>query len=167
MLVEARSAGHWARELTALWDDPERRRRLGASARDWVVSTHTWEAAASVAAAGLEFPDGRRNGPAPERADPGSGGLGMKQVLFMVTLTLLGTVGCLVRPFYGVAVYYLFAVLRPQFLWQWSLPPGIQWSRFVGAGVARGGPGLRGRVPTERCGGAKGRGPGRYTPCSS
>ncbi|CAN5894938.1 hypothetical protein BH23PLA1_BH23PLA1_37460 [soil metagenome] len=55
----------------------------------------------------------------------------MKQLLFMITLTLVGTVGCLVRPFYGVAIYYLFAVLRPQFLWLWSLPSDIQWSRFV------------------------------------
>lgn len=55
----------------------------------------------------------------------------MKQLLFMMALTALGTVGCLMRPFYGVAVYYLFAVLRPQFIWEWSLPPDVQWSRFV------------------------------------
>ncbi|MBY0524711.1 MAG: O-antigen ligase family protein [Gemmataceae bacterium] len=55
----------------------------------------------------------------------------MKQYVFMVALTLLGTVGVVVSPFLGVAVYYLFAVLRPQALWQWSLPPGITWSYYV------------------------------------
>ncbi len=50
----------------------------------------------------------------------------------MSVLLLLGTVGAFVRgPFYGVAVYYLFAVLRPQYLWKWALPPDIQWSFYV------------------------------------
>src|SRR5277367_5592086 len=56
----------------------------------------------------------------------------MKQLIFMVGMTLAGTVGVvLVSPFLGVAVYYLFAVLRPQFLWEWSLPQGISWSYYV------------------------------------
>jgi probable O-glycosylation ligase (exosortase A-associated) len=56
----------------------------------------------------------------------------VKQLLFVCLLTLIGTVGPFVNdPFCGVAVYYIFAVLRPQFLWQWSLPPDVQWSRFV------------------------------------
>lgn len=56
----------------------------------------------------------------------------MKQVIVMIALTLAGTVGVvLVSPFLGVAVYYLFAVLRPQSLWQWSLPPGVTWSYYV------------------------------------
>lgn len=57
-----------------------------------------------------------------------------KQLLFMLTATLVGTVGTLVyEPFLGVAVYYLFGVLRPQAMWMWVLPPGISWSYYVAA----------------------------------
>ncbi len=56
----------------------------------------------------------------------------MKQLLFMTLATVIGTFGVFfVSPFLGVAIYYLFAVLRPQALWQWSLPPGIAWSQYV------------------------------------
>ena len=56
----------------------------------------------------------------------------MKQLLFMVAVTLVGTLGVFTMgPFCGVAVYYFFAVLRPQYLWKWSLPEGIQWSFYV------------------------------------
>ncbi len=55
-----------------------------------------------------------------------------KQLIFMIIVTLIGAGGSLlVSPFYGVAVYYLFAVLRPQFIWQWSLPEGVSWSFYV------------------------------------
>lgn len=50
----------------------------------------------------------------------------------MSVLLLVGTVGSFVKgPFYGIAVYYLFAVLRPQYLWKWTSLPDIQWSFFV------------------------------------
>src|SRR5207244_2946423 len=49
----------------------------------------------------------------------------------MVVLTLTGTAGTFVNPFLGVAVYYTFAVLRPQAIWEWSLPRGISWSFYV------------------------------------
>ena len=55
----------------------------------------------------------------------------MKQLLFMIALTFVGTAGALVEPFLGVLVYYLFAVLRPQNLWEWSLPPEVPWSEYV------------------------------------
>lgn len=60
----------------------------------------------------------------------------MKQLLFMAVLTLAGTVGVFAfQPFWGVAVYYLFAVLRPQFIWQWVLDPYVSnefpWSFYV------------------------------------
>ena len=55
----------------------------------------------------------------------------MKQLIFMGIVTLAGTVGVVFRPFWGVSVYYLFATLRPQYLWEWSLPPDVQWSRYV------------------------------------
>lgn len=48
----------------------------------------------------------------------------MKQFFFIVLLTLVGTVGTLAYdPFLGVVIYYLFAVLRPQALWEWALQP--------------------------------------------
>ena len=60
----------------------------------------------------------------------------MKQLIFMIAVTLIGVVGSLnVDPFYGVAVYYLFAVLRPQFIWTWSLPAGVAWSFYVAVAV--------------------------------
>lgn len=50
----------------------------------------------------------------------------------MSVLLFIGTAGSFLKgPFYGVAVYYLFAVLRPQYLWEWSLPRDVQWSFFV------------------------------------
>ncbi|HVS40425.1 MAG TPA: O-antigen ligase family protein [Gemmataceae bacterium] len=56
----------------------------------------------------------------------------MKQLIFMIVVTLIGVGGSLaVTPFYGVAVYYFFAVLRPQFIWKWSLPEGVNWSLYV------------------------------------
>lgn len=56
----------------------------------------------------------------------------MKQVVFMIVMTLVGTVGVYaVTPFWGVATYYLFAVLRPQYMWQWSLPADVSWSYYV------------------------------------
>jgi probable O-glycosylation ligase (exosortase A-associated) len=66
----------------------------------------------------------------------------VKQTIFMVLMTLGGTLGVYtVNTFWGVAVYYLFAVLRPQYMWEWSLPQGVTWSYYValaaiGAGLA-------------------------------
>src|SRR5262249_27715091 len=64
-------------------------------------------------------------------AGPRRTGGGVKQLVFMLVATGIGTLGALVSPFYGVAVYYLFAVLRPQSLWEWALPEGVQWSYYV------------------------------------
>jgi probable O-glycosylation ligase (exosortase A-associated) len=60
----------------------------------------------------------------------------MKQLIFLCILVLAGTAGTfLFNPFWGVAVYYLFAVLRPQFLWQWALSSYVSstfpWSFYV------------------------------------
>ena len=50
----------------------------------------------------------------------------------MAVVTAVGVLGSLfVEPFVGVAVYYFFAVLRPQYLWKWALPESIGWSEFV------------------------------------
>jgi glycosyltransferase involved in cell wall biosynthesis len=50
----AKSPAEWARGLSELWADAERRKRCGAAAREWVVEHHSWETAARTAAAGLE-----------------------------------------------------------------------------------------------------------------
>jgi probable O-glycosylation ligase (exosortase A-associated) len=56
----------------------------------------------------------------------------VKQTILMTLLTVAGTLGVLVRgPFIAVSMYYLFAVLRPQYLWDWALPQGVPWSEFV------------------------------------
>jgi probable O-glycosylation ligase (exosortase A-associated) len=57
----------------------------------------------------------------------------MKQTIYLILMTLIGTFGVfLVEPFWGVAVYDLFAVLRPQNLWDWALPRDrYSWSRYV------------------------------------
>jgi probable O-glycosylation ligase (exosortase A-associated) len=56
----------------------------------------------------------------------------MKQTLFMVAATLLGVGGAFtMHPFWGIALYYFYAVLRPQFIWEWSLPTGTAWSFYA------------------------------------
>lgn len=55
-------------------------------------------------------------------------GLDMKQLLFLSVVTLLGGAAALQTPFWGVLLYYGFAVLRPQYLWQWALPVEVRWS---------------------------------------
>jgi probable O-glycosylation ligase (exosortase A-associated) len=56
----------------------------------------------------------------------------MKQLILMILLTAFGALGALFNgPFWGLSIYYLFAVLRPQFLWKWTLPTNIQWSFYV------------------------------------
>jgi probable O-glycosylation ligase (exosortase A-associated) len=56
----------------------------------------------------------------------------MNKLILMLVLTAVGVGGSLaLSPFYGVAIYYLYAVLRPQFIWDWALPPNISWSYYV------------------------------------
>lgn len=76
----------------------------------------------------------------------------MKQTLLMCALTLAGTAGVfLVEPFWGVAIYYLFAVLRPQSMWEWSLPADIRWSNYVAVASMLGSIGLAlGMLPFGR-----------------
>ena len=64
--------------------------------------------------------------------------LEMKQFLFMVVLLVAGSLGSLYHPFWGVLLYYTFAVLRPQYLWDWTLPQGVRWSLFAAGAVLLG-----------------------------
>ncbi|MCC6681221.1 MAG: O-antigen ligase family protein [Phycisphaeraceae bacterium] len=52
----------------------------------------------------------------------------MKQFIFLCLLTLGGGLGGLIHPFWAVLLYYILAVLRPQFLWEWALPMEVRWS---------------------------------------
>jgi probable O-glycosylation ligase (exosortase A-associated) len=59
-----------------------------------------------------------------------------KQTIFMAVVTagaILGSLGW--GPYVGIVVYYAFAVLRPQSLWEYALPNGVQWSLYVALGV--------------------------------
>jgi glycosyltransferase involved in cell wall biosynthesis len=42
-VVEARDADHWIAEIPRLWEDADKRRRLGAAARRYVVERHSWD----------------------------------------------------------------------------------------------------------------------------
>lgn len=59
-----------------------------------------------------------------------------KQLIFMIGTTLLGTAGAFIlSPVYGYAVYYMYAILRPEVLWDWVLPVGYRWSFIVAIGT--------------------------------
>jgi probable O-glycosylation ligase (exosortase A-associated) len=60
---------------------------------------------------------------------------GIKPMVFMIATLVLGVLGSLLRgPVWGLTIYYIYAVLRPQFLWQWALPE-IPWSFIVACSV--------------------------------
>ncbi len=53
----------------------------------------------------------------------------MKQLAFMAITMFLGTGGSFaLSPVYGVAVYYMYAVMRPQFIWDWVELFGLKLS---------------------------------------
>ncbi len=55
-----------------------------------------------------------------------------KQLIFMIAVTGSAVVGSfVVTPFVGFATYIAYAVLRPQYMWKWSLPEGANWSLYV------------------------------------
>lgn len=55
----------------------------------------------------------------------------MKQFLLLILMVGAGFAGSLFSPFWGLLLYYTFAVLRPQTLWKWALPYEVSWSRFA------------------------------------
>lgn len=53
----------------------------------------------------------------------------MKQFVFMAVTMFLGTAGAVaLSPVYGIAVYYMYAVLRPQAIWDWVEALGLRLS---------------------------------------
>jgi O-antigen ligase len=55
----------------------------------------------------------------------------MKGLLLTFVLAGGGSVIALARPFVGACVYCLFAVLRPQVMWSFSLPPDVAFSQYL------------------------------------
>lgn len=55
----------------------------------------------------------------------------MKQTLFLVAISCYCAFRSLFDPFWAVLLYYGLAVLRPQAIWQWSLPEGVRWSLYA------------------------------------
>jgi probable O-glycosylation ligase (exosortase A-associated) len=54
----------------------------------------------------------------------------MKGLIFTYLLTYGGALVSLYRPFYGLLIYICFAIIRPDFLWWYSVPSG-NYSRIV------------------------------------
>ena len=54
----------------------------------------------------------------------------MKGLLFTYALTYGGAVISLISPFYGLLVYVCFAIVKPDAMWPWAVPPG-SYSRIV------------------------------------
>ncbi|MEQ8848764.1 glycosyltransferase family 4 protein [Botrimarina sp.] len=52
-VVRCERAEQWAAALGELWDDPNRRAKLGAGARQWVTETHSWRRCAAIAMTAL------------------------------------------------------------------------------------------------------------------
>jgi glycosyltransferase involved in cell wall biosynthesis len=60
-VLRAHGAADWVDAIRTLWQQPERCRQLGADARQWVQTHHTWQAAAGEAAASIERSDAMTN----------------------------------------------------------------------------------------------------------
>ena len=53
-----------------------------------------------------------------------------KGLIFTYGMTAVGAVGGLVSPFFGLLVYVCFAIVRPDYMWFWSVPQG-NYSRII------------------------------------
>src|SRR5262245_34966266 len=62
----------------------------------------------------------------------------MKGALFTYALTVIGAVGGVINPFIGLLVYVCFAIVRPEFMWGWSLGTQGYYSRIVGIALLLG-----------------------------
>lgn len=54
----------------------------------------------------------------------------MKGLLFTYALTYGGALVSLFNPFYGLLIYFCFAIVKPESMWHWSVPAG-NYSRIV------------------------------------
>jgi O-antigen ligase len=58
----------------------------------------------------------------------------MNGLIFTYCLAWGGAAASLLNPFVGLLIYIAFAILKPDALWPWSVPPG-NYSRIVGIGM--------------------------------
>lgn len=58
----------------------------------------------------------------------------MKGLIFTYALTYGGALASLFDPFVGLLVYTCFAIIRPEYMWFWSVPQG-NYSRIVAIGL--------------------------------
>lgn len=61
----------------------------------------------------------------------------MKGLLFTYLLTYGGALASLINPYVGFLVYVCFAIIRPESLWYWSVPPG-NYSRIIAIALLAG-----------------------------
>lgn len=61
----------------------------------------------------------------------------MKGALLVYLMTYGGVVAALLNPFVGFLIYVSFAVLRPEFVWPWSVQPG-NYSRIIALALLAG-----------------------------
>ena len=62
----------------------------------------------------------------------------MKGLIFTFAMSYGGGLISLFSPFVGLLVYVSFAILRPEHLWEWSVPQGGNYSRVVAIGLLAG-----------------------------
>jgi probable O-glycosylation ligase (exosortase A-associated) len=58
----------------------------------------------------------------------------VKQLLLVYLLTYGGALASLIRPWVGLLIYVGFAMVTPEALWAWAVPPG-NYSRIVAIGL--------------------------------
>jgi O-antigen ligase len=61
----------------------------------------------------------------------------VKGLIFTYVLTYGGAFASLVNPFVGLLVYTCFAIVKPEYMWYWSVPKG-NYSRIVAIGLLLG-----------------------------
>jgi probable O-glycosylation ligase (exosortase A-associated) len=59
----------------------------------------------------------------------------MKGLIFTYLLSYGGAAAALFNPFVGLLIYVCFAIIRPEYLWYWSVPQGGSYSRVVAIGL--------------------------------
>ncbi len=61
----------------------------------------------------------------------------MKGLLFTYLLTYGGAAASLFQPFYGLLIYFCFAIIKPESMWYWAVPSG-NYSRIVAIALLAG-----------------------------
>src|SRR5579871_4812088 len=61
----------------------------------------------------------------------------MKGLIFTYVMTYGGAAVSLFNPFVGFLIFVCFAIIRPEFLWYWSVPAG-NYSRIIGLALLAG-----------------------------